>query len=178
MKWRKSRVQRICGHCGAEFEGTAKVTVCVECRAAGRRALSRVRVCEWCGKTFARAVTSCARCCTRSCGQNARARREGRQVPGTHRRGSPKLRAARTGVAYEPIDAVAVYDRDQWICGICRKKVNRTSHYNAIDAPTLDHIVPIARGGAHLYANVQCAHRICNAGKGARPHSDQLRLFG
>ena len=40
---------------------------------------------------------------------------------------------------------------------------------------TLDHIVPLAAGGAHSYANVQCAHFICNSVKGAGGIG-QLRL--
>jgi 5-methylcytosine-specific restriction endonuclease McrA len=35
-------------------------------------------------------------------------------------------------------------------------------------APTIDHIVPLARGGTHEPSNVQSAHFICNALKGDR----------
>jgi 5-methylcytosine-specific restriction endonuclease McrA len=31
--------------------------------------------------------------------------------------------------------------------------------------PTLDHIVPVSRGGAHTAANVQLAHSACNRRK-------------
>ncbi|NEA63940.1 HNH endonuclease [Streptomyces sp. SID12488] len=35
-------------------------------------------------------------------------------------------------------------------------------------APTLDHIVPLARGGSHEPANVQAAHFLCNNKKNDR----------
>jgi 5-methylcytosine-specific restriction endonuclease McrA len=35
-------------------------------------------------------------------------------------------------------------------------------------APTIDHIIALANGGTHEPTNVQCAHFICNATKGAR----------
>ena len=34
-------------------------------------------------------------------------------------------------------------------------------------APELDHVVPLASGGAHTYANSACACRECNILKGA-----------
>lgn len=41
----------------------------------------------------------------------------------------------------------------------------------------LDHIVPLARGGApYDYANVQAAHRICNQRKGKRMPGDGQAL--
>lgn len=34
-------------------------------------------------------------------------------------------------------------------------------------APTLDHVIPLAKGGEHSRANVRCAHFICNSRRGA-----------
>jgi 5-methylcytosine-specific restriction endonuclease McrA len=44
------------------------------------------------------------------------------------------------------------------------------------DAPELDHIVPLACGGAHTYQNTQCTCRECNGRKGATILG-QLRLL-
>jgi 5-methylcytosine-specific restriction endonuclease McrA len=33
---------------------------------------------------------------------------------------------------------------------------------------TIDHIVPIAKGGKHVRENLQLAHKLCNQRKGAR----------
>jgi 5-methylcytosine-specific restriction endonuclease McrA len=38
----------------------------------------------------------------------------------------------------------------------------------APDAPVIDHLVPLAAGGAHHEGNWQTAHFYCNTAKGAR----------
>jgi 5-methylcytosine-specific restriction endonuclease McrA len=44
-------------------------------------------------------------------------------------------------------------------------------------APTLDHIVPLSKGGSHTYDNLQCACFRCNcAVKRDGCANDQLRL--
>jgi 5-methylcytosine-specific restriction endonuclease McrA len=35
-------------------------------------------------------------------------------------------------------------------------------------APTIDHVIPLAKGGTHEPANVQAAHFLCNSIKGDR----------
>jgi 5-methylcytosine-specific restriction endonuclease McrA len=76
----------------------------------------------------------------------------------------------------EPIYRRRVYERDGWRCGICHLPVKQDKVVPHPLAPTLDHIVPLAAGGAHSYANVQCAHFICNSLK-SDTGPGQLRLF-
>jgi len=52
-----------------------------------------------------------------------------------------------------------IYERDNGICGICASLVDRK------DA-SIDHIIPLSRGGKHSRRNVQLAHRTCNSRKG------------
>ncbi len=59
----------------------------------------------------------------------------------------------------EPVDRRVVYERGAGVCGICRNPV-------AADAFAVDHIIPIAAGGEHSYANTQPAHPRCNSKKG------------
>lgn len=91
-----------------------------------------------------------------------------------------RQRARRYGVAYERIRSVDIFERDRWICGICKRIVDRRQAVPHPDAPTLDHIIPMSKGGPHLRANVQCAHFMCNSVKGDRVpgHGEQLRLVG
>lgn len=58
-----------------------------------------------------------------------------------------------------------VFERDRWLCWICGSATS--ARYLAADplSPTMDHVTPISRGGAHSYANIKCAHAICNARK-------------
>ena len=87
-------------------------------------------------------------------------------------------RARYHNVAYEPINKRRVYERDGWRCGICGGKVNKRLGYPHPRSASLDHIVPMRKGGEHVYANVQCAHLICNQSKRDRGGGEQLALVG
>lgn len=56
--------------------------------------------------------------------------------------------------------------RDSFKCGLCGEPVDMTLAVPDRHAPTLDHIIPLSRGGEHTPDNVQLAHFICNSGKG------------
>lgn len=73
-----------------------------------------------------------------------------------------------------------IYERDGWRCGICKQPTKRNAVVPHPKAPTLDHIVPLAKGGEHTRANVQCAHFECNYLKSdkAVTSGEQLRLVG
>ncbi|MFK4801635.1 HNH endonuclease [Streptomyces sp. MPA0124] len=60
-----------------------------------------------------------------------------------------------------------VYERDQWTCQLCGEAVLRDEVVPHPQAPTLDHIVALSRGGTHEPANVQLAHYYCNTIKNA-----------
>ena len=67
-----------------------------------------------------------------------------------------------------------VYERDGYSCQLCGRPVKMAATVPHPKAPTLDHIIPLAAGGTHEYANVQLAHFICNSRKSAG--GGQLRL--
>ena len=54
------------------------------------------------------------------------------------------------------------------ICQICGKPVDdkdiENGHVKRL-YPTIDHIIPLSKGGTHTWNNVQLAHMSCNAGK-------------
>lgn len=77
-------------------------------------------------------------------------------------------RALARGVDADRFDHIEVFERDRWTCGLCGEAVERGLSGLDPMGPTLDHVVPIARGGAHTMANTQLAHRRCNTVKGAR----------
>lgn len=60
-----------------------------------------------------------------------------------------------------------VYERDDWLCGICRTAVDETLTWPDPQSASLDHVVPLSKGGTHTLDNVQCAHLVCNLQKGA-----------
>lgn len=68
----------------------------------------------------------------------------------------------------ESITLDAVITKYDGICQICGQKVDKTDiengHIRKI-YPTVDHIIPLSKGGSHTWDNVQLAHMGCNAGK-------------
>lgn len=64
---------------------------------------------------------------------------------------------------------LAVGERDGWRCHLCAKPVPKVAGgASRPDGATVDHLVPIARGGEHVWSNVALAHRACNVSRGAR----------
>lgn len=77
----------------------------------------------------------------------------------------------------EKVDPYKVFSRDRWTCQLCGTKTPRKLRGTYDDnAPELDHILPISKGGLHTYLNTQCACRKCNAAKGDRPLGQMLLL--
>lgn len=48
------------------------------------------------------------------------------------------------------------------ICALCGGKVNIKADINSDEYPSIDHVLPVAKGGTHTWDNVQLAHRRCN----------------
>lgn len=60
--------------------------------------------------------------------------------------------------------------KTQTVCGICGKPVDFSYKYPHPLSPTVDHIIPISKGGHPSdLSNLQLAHRCCN-----RQKSDKL----
>lgn len=83
-------------------------------------------------------------------------------------------RAEYWGVAYEPIDRPTIYNHDKWICQLCHEQVDPKLKLPDQMCASLDHIIPMSRGGPHLYTNVQLAHLLCNMFKGNRGDYHEL----
>lgn len=71
------------------------------------------------------------------------------------------------------ITLLRLYKRDKGICYICNepcdyddKQITGEGHFVAGEAyPSIDHIIPLARGGKHAWDNVKLAHHRCNSDK-------------
>jgi len=81
-----------------------------------------------------------------------------------HRRRALK-RQASTG---RPVLLTEIADRDGWTCQLCEEQVDRSLEWPDPLSPSLDHTIPLSRGGAHDPDNVQLAHLRCNVAKGDR----------
>ena len=66
----------------------------------------------------------------------------------------------------------ALYKRDGGACHICGMQCNYDDYIVKNDAvitgdyyPSIDHVIPLSKGGAHSWTNVKLAHRRCNTFK-------------
>jgi 5-methylcytosine-specific restriction endonuclease McrA len=71
------------------------------------------------------------------------------------------------GVVEDFLDT-EIFERDNYICGLCNEVIDREFPSRHPMSVTLDHILPISKGGHHTRANVQAAHFVCNMRKGNR----------
>ena len=142
----------------------------------------KCHVCSVCGKQFSIAefmgskglklIPTDPKYCSRECERkhNNRLSKEwkrGKRISDTHRR-----RARRYGCEYDAsVTLDALIARDGLRCNICGKMCNpedrEWSEYAGPLSPSIDHIIPMSKGGGHTWGNVQVAHIICNSYKGA-----------
>lgn len=73
----------------------------------------------------------------------------------------------------EEIIHLLVFERDEWICHICKSLIDRHLRGDSWWRATVDHVIPLSKGGTHTYDNVAAAHWVCNMKKG-----DRLTLDG
>lgn len=68
----------------------------------------------------------------------------------------------------ERIDRDVVGERDGWSCWICRLDVDNSLAWPDPKSPSLDHVLPLSKGGKHTYSNVRITHLTCNVRRGSR----------
>lgn len=78
---------------------------------------------------------------------------------------SQERRAREVGTRIGRIDWRALWTG---VCGICGDSIDESLRFPDLMRKSADHIIPLARGGTHTQDNLQWAHLICNARKGAR----------
>lgn len=151
----------------------------VEARAVEARVLAEIAALRRIAGYVERPMTFLSQC--RGCGSEHVARRNGGLhrikcdqcllvTKRKHRRVSKsKRRAIERGAQADRIDPVKVFERDRWVCHMCKRKTLREKRgTHDPRAPELDHLVTLADGGAHTWGNVACSCRQCNHMKGAR----------
>ena len=68
----------------------------------------------------------------------------------------------------ERVNIAVLVERDKGRCGVCSKPV-------PVKQRSIDHILPVSKGGAHSYANTRLTHLRCNVLRNNRGAA-QLRL--
>lgn len=175
-----------CAECGTPFIGRANAACCsAECQRVrqNRKKASEslatrqskrplTATCKECGTVFARRriKSDQNRYCSRRCQRRMKARVDARYQKKRGGIGTHAQRAKFYGVECDRgIMARQVFDRAGWRCQICQEPTPLELSGSREDrAPEIDHVIPMAAGGGHVWPNVQCACRKCNNEKGVR----------
>jgi len=176
LKKETSALQRIGQGQRLRVESTRKEMVEPEVRALLRIAAGiRIRTtsCLGCGRSHIRR-RKFSRFCTEICRErhqcNSRElHRKSEAGRRTKRIAKSKRRALLRATQVESIDPIDVFNRDKWVCHLCKKKTLKSKRGTCDDrAPELEHIVSLSNGGTHTWGNVSCSCRKCNHEKGAK----------
>lgn len=134
--------------------------------------------CVVCGGSFE--TNRAAKYCSNRC--SAKASYEARKNSAEYkaaRLGYDQRRRARkrTTGEIEIFSAAEIFSRDKYRCHCCGVKCKPNVVVPHLLAPTLDHLVPLAEGGAHTRANIATACFHCNSVKGERGGGEQLAVI-
>jgi hypothetical protein len=174
-----------CLVCGTEVKRRCRKTCSAECGTELGRIRTRQRYemltgvklqscrgprpCRWCGSVIVPRF------------HNGRGRNTCDRCQG-YRSGGHEQRAAFYGVYVETVSCIDVFERDNWTCQLCHRQVLRRAKRSLRTGrlhprtASIDHIVPLSRGGSHSERNCQCACLRCNVRKGSKMIG-QTRLF-
>lgn len=109
--------------------------------------------CAHCGKELRGVFPAAQKCCSYRCTR-------------AHARANRRQRLRDRFVA--PVSLDEIFERDRGRCQLCGELVDRTLQWPDPMGVSLDHIIPVSRGGTHEPKNVQLAHWKCNHAKRAR----------
>lgn len=115
----------------------------------------RVMICKQCCNFFVRGK-NISEFCSKECSTR-------------HHKRNRRHRQRSDGFGYEAISVLSVIRPNCQICGIDLDMP--TDRWNP-DAATLDHIIPLSKGGSHSLDNVRCVCHLCNSLRGNSDLSD------
>lgn len=79
-----------------------------------------------------------------------------------------RRRAKVRGNETENFTSLQIYERDKWTCYLCGKPISKRQKAPHPKSPSLDHVLPVCKGGGHTLENVKAAHLQCNQSKGGK----------
>lgn len=112
------------------------------------------RVCVGCENIIPKTARADKKWCSEECSLKARSHTMNIQ------------RRIRTSEDVQEFKRSEIYERDGWICQLCKKAVNPKLTFPNPACASLDHVIPLSRGGGHKTTNVQLAHLRCNTSRG------------
>jgi 5-methylcytosine-specific restriction endonuclease McrA len=74
-------------------------------------------------------------------------------------------RARRQAATTEKFSVAEIFQRDNWTCHLCGSAIDRELRFPDSWSASLDHVIPLSKGGAHSRANCAASHLFCNISK-------------
>ena len=106
-------------------------------------------ICVWCGNEFKSKRK--AFFCSKSCSNKSR------NLNQLHHR-PYKINNSKQNKIFRN----KIGERDGWVCNICGLNVDKNLNYPDPMSASLDHIIPLSKGGLHIENNVHISHLRCN----------------
>lgn len=176
-------LSRVCVVCNSDFKPRGLPQKCCSrlCQSKLTGSITRSRYggtgrmydCRYCGKHFRPRHPSYRTYCSRDCYYDELAVKRGEKPPAVDRPRDVFGSGRHTSKAVR----LSVFERDGGICKLCGRKVDLTLRAPHPESMTLDHILPLSKGGSNDLANVQLAHYRCNSLRQDRDPA-QMRLIG
>ena len=148
-----------------QLERETKLDTMFACKICGKGYTPREYMLDVGLKTYSNPGYCSAECRRKKIRYIEHRSRKNRKVPENHRQ-----RARYYGCDYDSSVTLAkLIKRDGLRCAICGETCDPNDHgwtnYMGPKSPTIDHIVPMSKGGGHVWSNVQIAHALCNSYK-------------
>ncbi|MBR6309130.1 MAG: HNH endonuclease [Lachnospiraceae bacterium] len=120
-------------------------------RETRKEANHRKDFCIVCGKEY-ETYNPAQKTCSKECGKKLAHAHKHKRIP-------------KSQLVDKDITLEALYRRDSGVCYLCGKKCDwndKTDKSVGPAYPSIDHMIPIAKGGLHAWTNVKLAHFECN----------------
>lgn len=167
-----------CKECGDSMTSGWTSLLCSDkCRRAAK--IKRcTRACAQCALPFTRASgVTIGKYCSTECRQSLYNRNK-RIRENAKRRASvdamkawratrrvQRLNRKRLLKPFDPVDSLSIFNRDRFRCQLCGGPCDPNVKAPHLMSLTIDHEIPLAKGGEHVPSNLQTAHFICNSYK-------------
>ena len=178
-----------CIMCGNEFYSKDKSYLCNVCKTkekeinkiqSKRLKYTIIHRCQYCGEIFHISDKWKGK---KYCSVECRNKKENKRKEIRRR-----TRLITNGKYDDTITLKKLYKKYNGVCQICGKKCDyedyviteKGVHIAGNMYPSIDHMIPLAKGGTHTDNNVQLAHRICNSIKSSNIVEEidgQMRFF-
>ena len=159
---RRANRKKVCKICRSSFNGfNPRLVFCSEiCEWFDGLKVRQVKPCEECGRMGLWKEKFCNAKCQRISYKRSTTYKQHRHK--LSRRNKIKRRIRLSSQFIEDVNSLVMAERDNWICHICSCQIDPTLKYPNRYSLSVDHVIPLSKGGSHGYDNCKSSHWICN----------------